>query len=673
MSDPLNTTGAASLGVYLTGASAAFLTQSGPLLSLGGFPSNVAVMSLTPVRPAAMPGIWIQDVAGANGLGVGVLAAVSLTQLTWTAPGDTEGAPVAIAEGETRALFSGTTSKYIVVSRAAGVPMSGSEFVQLADTYNNWLGGSNWNSGEATAGGEKFLALMFVNRAASGDITNLKVWIDTTQEGLLEIAKEVPVSGAIAVQVDEDEEIGGLTWVAPASEGAALSIGTLTPAARYGLRRKRYVEALTVCNPHVLGRILYSWTYGGENYFGELRGCNRTPNLSAIQYEYYVEDHDPDPATDTPVATSPTLPIEYAANYTEGVYYRALYLVNEYGLRSPVAESQILAIDADGAITLLPPDAPLTTTGKTAADGAVEFTSLYHPIGESATTAGIRELRANKWLIWYTADGTDPDPETDTPVILDMQCTDPATANEADLRQREMLRYLTATEVDGAPVRALIRTRRDNGVDDPVDSTNTNIVEVTANRIGPLRPRGYITFDGARGQSQGPAGETGIWYGDAAHHVRIEYAPGSASLYGDSELVLRCLWDSGLAGFSTIYLNSAWGLNNETISGAGIGEVFEVPDWDADGVAFICVNAIRRASLDFLNRTFSCDSLTGPAALGNLQSTVPAFPRYTETIFTVFDPATETYGTYLKLDTAGLLTNGVQWDQSLDQAAIEAL
>ena len=79
-----NTTGAAALGIMLTGASAPLGAQTGQRAALGGYLSSTAVQSLIPTRTAnALPGIWIEEVAGANGPGVGVLTVISETQMTW--------------------------------------------------------------------------------------------------------------------------------------------------------------------------------------------------------------------------------------------------------------------------------------------------------------------------------------------------------------------------------------------------------------------------------------------------------------------------------------------------------------------------------------------------------------------------------------------------------------
>jgi len=673
MSLPSNPTGPGALAVLLSGVTSVGLTpQTGPLSALGGLPSSTFVDSLTPSRPAALPGIWIAHVSGSNGAGVGTLSVVSDTQMAWAAPGEAEGDPVTVAAGDIKILFSSTPSKYVIVQRRTVSTFRGSEAVGLVWTFNNWLGGSNFDSAEATAGASKYLALFFANAATAGDITNLKVWVDGTQAGLVEIGKEAPVDGAIQLIADEDTAPTGVTFSAPTTSGTALSIGTLTPGDSYGLWRKRYIVAATDASPMTKARIYYSYTFNSVNYTGEICGANRVANDSLIGYELHVADGaDPDP-DGTPVQSGASLPLTYTASFAGGEHRAITVKRNAWGLASEEIPQSIW-IDATGEEYTAPPSAPNSTQLEPGAGGICRATVLYQPNAEGLTLAAIRAQRANKWAVYATFDGTDPDPDVDTPVMVDMETTDPDTASEALVRQREILFYETAASLENTPVKMIVRTARDNGVDPVVYSTNTTIYTATARITGPQRPRGFATLDSAYGQAQPrTTGASGTFWIDEPNNIRIEYGPGDVSLYGDTTLAWRCIWRGRDNADTKCYVPSEWDYINASVSGAGTTDPIEVASWGVTHVLYVCVNGVRRVKIDFDAMEITFASYTD-GAIAPVEYQEPVLGRFDDTIFLIYDETIEQYQTYLAVDDAGVLFRDAPWDQTLPQVDVEAL
>jgi hypothetical protein len=76
-------------------------------------------------------GFTIVAVSPANEVGNGTLTAKSTGSLAYTPPGGSEGATVAIANGETKVLPGNDTSMYLVVTRDTATDLSGTYDVEI--------------------------------------------------------------------------------------------------------------------------------------------------------------------------------------------------------------------------------------------------------------------------------------------------------------------------------------------------------------------------------------------------------------------------------------------------------------------------------------------------------------------------------------------------------------
>lgn len=133
---------------------------------------------MTVRRLSPIVGIRILGVAGLNGPGVAGLRVIDENTVAWRPPNGTEGAGVAIAQGETKICFGGGADrdKYARVYRSGAAALFGAETVQLLDTYNNVIGGSNFTSAQAAAGEKKVRGICFWE---PGDLaTASDVWLD---------------------------------------------------------------------------------------------------------------------------------------------------------------------------------------------------------------------------------------------------------------------------------------------------------------------------------------------------------------------------------------------------------------------------------------------------------------------------------------------------------------
>jgi len=236
------------LNIYFTGVASDGDPQSNPNASLGGKRSGTILRSLSATAPVNVTGVAIVDVPSPSGAGSATLGFTFTGKLLkYTAPGDTPGNGVDVSADGTYVLYSGTATKYIIVTvTSASLPGSDqSDSIQLVTLSENLF--DNVSSSEATAGRTEYRAVM-VKNDSSVVMNSLKVWIDTNTpfaDDAVEIAIELPVSNAIQSLANETNAPTGVTFYPASGEGSALAIGNLAVGAVYGLWIKRVVSATT--------------------------------------------------------------------------------------------------------------------------------------------------------------------------------------------------------------------------------------------------------------------------------------------------------------------------------------------------------------------------------------------------------------------------------------------
>jgi hypothetical protein len=249
------------------------------------------------------------------------------------------------------------------------------------------------------------------------------------------------------------------------------------------LRRPRVAVAPAPPPPHLLsGRVVRSlpkwpqWLEYATAFTDRYRVEDTTQNL----YELYVGEDGSDPDfTAAPAATSATLPFDYAltpplAGTKE--YRIARRYRNEFGVVNLNQYSESFTIDDAGALVVPDPTSPQDTALSDGNGYRVVLTAKYYPDDDG-------DNRADTWDIYYTDDGTDPDPALDTPVEVTMG----QVASEETL-----VRYLGPFSA-GDDVRVILRVRRSS---DDEDDGNSTVVQhdVVAQ---PTAPGDGFTFGGS--------------------------------------------------------------------------------------------------------------------------------------------------------------------------------
>lgn len=236
------------LNMYLTGVAADGNAQTNPNASLGGKRSGTILKSLSASAPVNVTGAVIVDVSANCGVGNSTLAYVFTGQtLAFTAPGDTAGAAVAVGANGTYELYSGTTSKYIIVTVTAAslAGTNKSDTIALANLMDNFF--DSVTSAEAVAGRTEYRSLIIKNDSAN-TMYGAIIWLGqntpfTFDE--VQIGIEATAANAIQVIAAETTAPTGITFSLAATEGAALAIGDLAAGATYGVWIRRVVSATT--------------------------------------------------------------------------------------------------------------------------------------------------------------------------------------------------------------------------------------------------------------------------------------------------------------------------------------------------------------------------------------------------------------------------------------------
>lgn len=201
-------------------------------------------------------------------------------------------------------------------------------------------------------------------------------------------------------------------------------------------------------------------------------GLTRIANDSDARYELYIgEDAYPD-LTAAPEETFTSSPHETTFTVTPPgsgtkTYYVVTQRRNKWGLVSQSTDYTAITIDAAGAVITQTPKAPKSITVTATADRYVRVEATYAPNEDPAS------VQADTFLIYYTTDGSDPDPSMDTPTEYTMTNRDGLAKLDQTIGQFS----------ESATIKVLVRTRRQGSPD--VDSVNTTIYTVAATASGP--------------------------------------------------------------------------------------------------------------------------------------------------------------------------------------------
>jgi hypothetical protein len=459
--------------------------------------------------------------------------------------------------------------------------------------------------------------------------------------------------GTIELPADETTEPTAPTWNYGCTEATAETLASLAAGAWYGLRVKREIPAN---GPGFWGyenSIWLKFTTGGNTYTQPLSGFFREANTDIAEYLAYVGDGVMPDFDASPAATSATLPVTYSlplpgAGLTK-TYYACLRQRDKYGLIGRNQYSRRHVIDENGDDVTPEVSAPVNATLTNTQSGEVILDVWYYPDQDSDP--------ADTWLIYVSTDGTNPDPDTDTPTEIGM-------VSGFGLRPYFHLNRVLGPYAFGTDLRVLPRVMR--GSDD-TESTNTTPVTTTISTAEILRPGFAGLFLGeAYGQTIAPILDDTYYIPGTSNGAYLRSLPGESQLWADSKLVWRCVFDG--MGAKTWFIPSGWDLESTTVSGAGASTWYEVVSWTGgDKRIAICVNSQRVAMIDVTNDVIQWAGRSAGETLSshpNPENGVWSHPDSSGVSFHVLDAATQTMRAFLKITSAGMALYNTDLDRT---------
>ena len=427
--------------VYYTGAKSAGSAQSDSAKSVGGFVSGTLMPSMAYNLADAIDGVYVVFVSPSCGEGVHQVEATGASALRFTAAGDDQGTAVTIANGETKTLYSGTTSKYIIVKRETADDLSGLMSVAAAWVRNNAVAMDNAAAADAP---EVRMVAVTNQSAETASLTAVRT-------GGVTIAWETAISGDYLRDLSVEGDTSMPSGVAFVSNPI---FHDLAAGETVGLWIKRDVSGLSAA-----AEVAASLNLSYDGITQTLKGLFALADSSLEQYELY---RGVDAEIDFDAAAFETfaaLPHDTAALAGGHVYKFVLRWRNAYDLLSQNLEEWEITTNADGTVAYTPPSAPDSTVVTAVYGNKFLIEATYDYLADDD------DDQADTWLV-YLADGSDPDPDADTP-------TEVAMATGGGLAE---LSLLTAAYTDSSTLHVLVRTRRT----DEADSTNTTATEAAA-------------------------------------------------------------------------------------------------------------------------------------------------------------------------------------------------
>lgn len=290
-------------------------------------------------------------------------------------------------------------------------------------------------------------------------------------------------SGNVQTIANESTEPSGRSWSTEITALTGVSASDLDNNQQGAIWIHRELPAGSAASPEMDNEIGVAFTVDGVQYLETLAGSYRIADDDIALYELHIGVGSPPDITGTPDETFSSLPHTTAATLgTDTTNYLVVNLRNKYGLVSQQTEPTVIIVDGSGDEDSLPPTAPALIKCEKAASGAFDVSAVYYYVADSAT------VRADQWLIYSTFDGSDPDPDVDTPTVVSMTPSDGVVK----------LNHTTATQSDGVTGKFIVRVRNSTTT---TDSTNNDICSNTADATAPGTIDGGVFFRGVGEQS----------------------------------------------------------------------------------------------------------------------------------------------------------------------------
>lgn len=228
-----------ALSLWLTGGA----SNANPDLSLGGTISSVRVRGLGPLVDHAIPGIRVDNVFPACGVGTSYLRIDGTGNLIFTPPDGLAGAPVWTVDGQSAIVAGSDANKAIRIYRDPNFDFSDELQFDGRLMMNGVLAMANVTNAQRASGVTTYRALALSSKGP-WQVKDVTMWLPPVGgQAVYSIATESTPLQTIA---DEFTAPTGLVWSSPTTEGAALVVSSIASGASKGLWIRRVFPPGTV-------------------------------------------------------------------------------------------------------------------------------------------------------------------------------------------------------------------------------------------------------------------------------------------------------------------------------------------------------------------------------------------------------------------------------------------
>lgn len=445
-------------------------------------------------------------------------------------------------------------------------------------------------------------------------------------------------------------EIGAISepepWNLAITSAAAEAVATLPANNEYVLWAAREWPAGGTAGAYAV-RIVIEFTVSAVTYSETYAGWFMVAdnNLRAFRL-YQGIDARPD-LTAAPAAESTTSPLTLALSApVSGIREHRLTLTyrDEYGHESVNQDWASVELDSTGAEVTSPLQPPREVVLEELGAGVVHLMGRYY--------YGLDSPNADTWLLYVRADGTDPDPDTDTPVEVLM------TASVRSSWGRTLYHEFDEYEY-GTDLRVLLRVYRSG---DSAESTNSDALQLTVG-TAPVRipaAPGVLQGGGFGLDGWGRWSET-VFLEGTSGGAFLRLFHGEVQLWAENKLVWRPTVDVVADSGGALYIGEAFDLVSDAVTGTPTGDMtgaYEVASWTGgDKRIYIVVDGQRRVLIDVTNDVIQWASriTTGQviAAHPNAVGGTWQKPDGSAVVFHAWDKSAHAMVAYLQIDSDG--------------------
>lgn len=431
---------------------------------------------------------------------------------------------------------------------------------------------------------------------------------------------ESPVNGAVQTIPDHETAPIGASW------SFSETVATLLPGEERAVWIHRDVPAGCTVEPEQVTGLSFLFTASAVAYSESTWAWFRIGDTALEGYELHVGSGIP-PNFNTPVATSATLPFDYALPPDETYYYATRYR-NMFGLESFNVLLNHRVIDAGGidiTDTLTnPSDISMTSQP----GGEVDITMTYR--------GSLDETSADYWRLYITTDGTAPDPGTDTPEDTSMSA--------GGFGLNDITQTITIGPYDYNTVVKVIARSYSSTLTEESSSTDIHTLTVTTQE--PVQSGRMGVFTGNYRSHEFSPYEKTTYFNSPANTVGLEIRDGEVIAFGSSE-AFRGVYGNGLEFRTTFTFSSI------AHSASGTASPIEVIDADT---FYINVAGTRRAKVDLSLSRIEANTFNFSDTPIALPVIGPAHSTATATYIMVLNGITGRWTPIVKVDSSGVFT-----------------